>query len=233
MATWLCFNHGHDCTSFSLPRMCSSGAEAALELPGGWRGGEDSMWLSGVTSRERAAGALMGDTRVLAREQQTKVLALFRRGHSNMLFTTSVAEEGLDVQHCSLVICYDVPTRPLSLVQTVGRARARNGEVVFMEEATPGGTTPTVRRTLCMRGYNAVCAWPSIQLARCSAEPCSLCCCCASSCSAVRVVALPGQQQGHDVALLAAILRPRRLRAFCQSLRQSNDTLPEPQWRGV
>ena len=90
------------------------------------------------------ADALMGTTRVLVKEPQDKVLALFRRGHSNLLFTTSVAEEGLDVQHCSLVICYDVPTRPLSLMQTVGRVRAHNAEVVFMEEVTSEGTVHTV-----------------------------------------------------------------------------------------
>lgn len=88
--------------------------------------------------------ALMGDTTFLAKEHQDKVLALFRRGHSNTLFTTSVAEEGLDVQHCSLVICYDVPSRPLSLVQTVGRARASNARVVFMEEVTAAGAVQTV-----------------------------------------------------------------------------------------
>ena len=90
----------------------------------------------------------MGDTRLLAKEQQEKVLALFRKGHSNTLFTTSVAEEGLDVQHCSLVICYDVPSRPLSLVQTVGRARARNARVVFMEEVALDGSIQTVRLTV-------------------------------------------------------------------------------------
>jgi ERCC4-related helicase len=89
--------------------------------------------------------ALMGDTRLLVKEQRDRVLALFRKGHSNALFTTSVAEEGLDVQHCSLVICYDVPNRPLSLVQTVGRARARDARVVFMEEVASDGVVQTVR----------------------------------------------------------------------------------------
>jgi ERCC4-related helicase len=93
--------------------------------------------------------ALMGDTPLLAKEHQDKVLALFRRGFSNTLFTTSVAEEGLDVQHCSLVICYDVPNRPLSLVQTVGRARANNARVVFMEPVTAAGAVQTVRM-LCL-----------------------------------------------------------------------------------
>jgi ERCC4-related helicase len=91
------------------------------------------------------AEVLMGDTRLLVREQQERVLALFRKGHSNMLFTTSVAEEGLDVQNCSLVVCYDVPNRPLSLIQTVGRARARDACVVFMEQSRTDASAPMVR----------------------------------------------------------------------------------------
>eukprot|EP00892_Ulva_mutabilis_P000529 jgi/Ulvmu1/10477/UM064_0014.1 len=90
-------------------------------------------------SRFLPADVLMEETRMLVKEQQDKVLALFRRGASNLLFTTAVTEEGLDVQHCSLVVCYDVPTRPLSLVQTVGRARARNAEVVFMDKVVAAG----------------------------------------------------------------------------------------------
>lgn len=86
----------------------------------------------------------MGETKVLVREHQDKVLALFRAGHRNLLFTTSVAEEGLDIQNCALVICYDVPNRPLSLVQTVGRARARNARVVFMEQVGSDGLAKAV-----------------------------------------------------------------------------------------
>lgn len=90
------------------------------------------------------ADALMGNSRWLGNEQQERALALFRKGHVNTLFTTSVAEEGLDVQHCSLVICYDVPNRPLSLVQTVGRARARNARVIFLQELPQSGGAPEV-----------------------------------------------------------------------------------------
>lgn len=98
----------------------------------------------------------MGETKLLAREHQDKVLALFRTGQCNLLFTTSVAEEGLDIQNCSLVICYDVPNRPLSLVQTVGRARARNARVVFMEQVGADGVAKAVSSSLYIVSHRPV-----------------------------------------------------------------------------
>lgn len=84
-------------------------------------------------------------------------MALFRTGHCNLLFTTNVAEEGLDIQNCSLVICYNVPKTPLSLVQTVGRARARNARVLFMEEVKSDGAAKSVCASLCMAVCMSVC----------------------------------------------------------------------------
>lgn len=77
---------------------------------------------------------------------QTAMLKRFRDGVVNALFSTSVAEEGLDVQNCSIVVCYDVPQRPLSVVQTMGRARAHNSEVYFMQPVQPwDNSVPIVR----------------------------------------------------------------------------------------
>lgn len=77
---------------------------------------------------------------------QAATLKRFREGAINALFSTSVAEEGLDVQHCSIVVCYDVPKRPLSVVQTMGRARAHHSEVFFMQPIHPwDNSRPAVR----------------------------------------------------------------------------------------
>jgi Helicase conserved C-terminal domain len=72
---------------------------------------------------------------VLSNVDQAKVLGDFRKGTINMLFSTAVAEEGLDVTGCWLVVCYDCPKRPLSQVQAAGRARAKDAQVIFMREA--------------------------------------------------------------------------------------------------
>jgi ERCC4-related helicase len=80
---------------------------------------------------------------------QGRILERFKRGTINILFATSIAEEGLDIQHCSLVICYDIPARPLSVVQTVGRARARDAKVLFMQAVDEQtGFQDRVRQTL-------------------------------------------------------------------------------------
>ena len=80
---------------------------------------------------------MKGASVTLSNPKQAHTLASFRQGSTNVVFSTSIAEEGLDVQHCSLVICYDVPIRPISIVQTVGRARARDAIVRFMQSTNP------------------------------------------------------------------------------------------------
>lgn len=87
------------------------------------------------------------------------------------------------MRNCSLVICYDVPTRPLSLVQTVGRVRARDAEVVFMEEAPSRGATRTVRRPLLARFQCSGNCSPPPFPARRGSKPAPLWCCCASCCA--------------------------------------------------
>jgi ATP-dependent helicase YprA (DUF1998 family) len=83
------------------------------------------------------AACLKGPSSTLSSAPQAKALSAFRQGSTNVLFSTAVAEEGLDVQHCSLVICYDVPVRPISIIQTMGRARAKKAIVRFMQGCDP------------------------------------------------------------------------------------------------
>jgi ERCC4-related helicase len=83
---------------------------------------------------------------------QSKLLQGFRKGSVNALFSTSVAEEGLDLQNCSIVICYDVPKRPLSVVQTIGRARAIDSEVYFMQPVQPWDNSKPAVRCLLPHG---------------------------------------------------------------------------------
>ena len=52
--------------------------------------------------------------------KQTDVLELFRDGGHKLLIATSVAEEGLDVRKCNLVIRYLHVTNEISRVQTQG-----------------------------------------------------------------------------------------------------------------
>ncbi|XP_006901712.1 PREDICTED: probable ATP-dependent RNA helicase DHX58 [Elephantulus edwardii] len=67
---------------------------------------------------------------------QQEVIQNFRNGTLNLLVATSVAEEGLDIPHCNIVVRYGLLTNVISMVQARGRARA--DESVYSFVATEG-----------------------------------------------------------------------------------------------
>ncbi|XP_053706764.1 probable ATP-dependent RNA helicase DHX58 isoform X1 [Synchiropus splendidus] len=60
--------------------------------------------------------------------EQLETIANFRCGKLNLLVSTSVAEEGLNIQECNLVVRYGLLTNEIAQKQASGRARAANGE---------------------------------------------------------------------------------------------------------
>lgn len=66
--------------------------------------------------------------------QQAVTMADFRTGKLNCLFATSVAEEGLDVPDCNLVIRFDLYKTMVQYVQSRGRARQDNSKFIHMVE---------------------------------------------------------------------------------------------------
>jgi len=75
----------------------------------------------------------LGETTTL-REQALNVLH-FRKGELNCLFATSVAEEGLDIPACNLVVRFDPCKTMIQYIQSRGRARHSNSTFVHMIEA--------------------------------------------------------------------------------------------------
>lgn len=65
---------------------------------------------------------------------QVLTLQKFRRGELNCLFATSVAEEGLDIPQCNLVVRFDLYRTMIGFVQSRGRARQRNSTYLHMLE---------------------------------------------------------------------------------------------------
>ena len=59
---------------------------------------------------------------------QQEVMDSFHSGECNLLVATSVAEEGLDVPACNLVIRFQHVSNEIARVQTHGRARADESE---------------------------------------------------------------------------------------------------------
>jgi len=56
-------------------------------------------------------------------KEQVVTLMKFRKGDLNCLFATSVAEEGLDIQDCNIVIRFDLAKTMIQYVQSRGRGR--------------------------------------------------------------------------------------------------------------
>ncbi|KEQ88133.1 dicer-like protein 1 [Aureobasidium pullulans EXF-150] len=65
---------------------------------------------------------------------QVVTLIKFRKGELNCLFATSVAEEGLDIPDCNLVVRFDICKTMIQYVQSRGRARHKNSKFLHMRE---------------------------------------------------------------------------------------------------
>jgi len=73
------------------------------------------------------------DDRGLSQKQQLEILEQFKKGHYNVLVSTNVGEEGLDIAECDLVVFYDVVASEIRFIQRKGRtARHREGKVIIL-----------------------------------------------------------------------------------------------------
>ena len=71
---------------------------------------------------------------VSAKHRMKETLRKFRTGTVNVLISTSVVEEGIDVPSCNLVVKYDFPQTFRSYIQSKGRARKRGSQYILMVE---------------------------------------------------------------------------------------------------
>ena len=69
----------------------------------------------------------------LNQKEQLRKLKQFREGEFNVLVSTSVGEEGLDIGDVDLIVCFDTQSSPIRLIQRMGRTgRKRNGKIVVL-----------------------------------------------------------------------------------------------------
>ncbi|KFM01283.1 putative ATP-dependent RNA helicase DHX58, partial [Aptenodytes forsteri] len=99
---------------------------------------QDTATLSGQHIR---AAVLTGtgysnQTRHMTQNEQQDVIKLFREGALNLLFSTSVAEEGLDIPECNIVVRYGLMTNEIAMMQAQGRARAKNSVYSVLAKAS-------------------------------------------------------------------------------------------------
>ncbi|XP_014210062.1 Fanconi anemia group M protein homolog [Copidosoma floridanum] len=81
-------------------------------------------------------------------KEQLSAIENFRNNKVNVLISTSVGEEGLDVGEVDLIICFDISSStPIRLVQRMGRTgRKRSGRVVLL--LTEGKEFQTLNQAL-------------------------------------------------------------------------------------
>ena len=72
----------------------------------------------------------------LSQEQRDRVMQRFRDGTTELLIATDVAARGLDIEHLSHVVNYDVPSAPDAYVHRIGRTgrAGRDGVAITLAE---------------------------------------------------------------------------------------------------
>jgi Fanconi anemia group M protein len=69
----------------------------------------------------------------LNQREQSRIVRQFRDGELNVLVSTCIGEEGLDIGEVDLIVCFDVSSDSRALVQRMGRTgRKRNGRCVIL-----------------------------------------------------------------------------------------------------
>jgi hypothetical protein len=79
---------------------------------------------------------------LVVNKKQKNTLGDFRIGKRNLIVATSAIEEGLDVQDCHLVVCFDLPKNLKSFVQRRGRARREASSYVLMVDFMSANRIP-------------------------------------------------------------------------------------------
>lgn len=69
---------------------------------------------------------------ILSMNSNKSAVEKFRQKITNCIATSSVLEEGMDLQMCNLVVMYDFPTTFRSYIQTKGRARTVKSDYIVL-----------------------------------------------------------------------------------------------------
>ncbi|NWS66568.1 IFIH1 protein, partial [Crotophaga sulcirostris] len=74
----------------------------------------------------------------MTQNEQREVIDKFRVGNVNLLIATTVAEEGLDIKECNIVIRYGLVTNEIAMVQARGRARSDESTYALVASSSSG-----------------------------------------------------------------------------------------------
>nr|AYN78121.1 melanoma differentiation-associated protein 5 [Pimephales promelas] len=92
----------------------------------------------GVSASYLIGGGDQSVVKPMTAAEQKDVLQKFRKGEINLLIATTVAEEGLDIAECNVVIRYCLVTNEVAMIQARGRGRAEDSSYTLVAEAGSG-----------------------------------------------------------------------------------------------
>ena len=109
--------------------------------------GEVDDLAEALSGRGRDAAALHGG---LSQEQRDRIMGRFRDGALDVLVATDVAARGLDIDHISHVVNYDVPSSPDTYVHRIGRTgrAGREGVAITLVEPREHRLLRDIERTI-------------------------------------------------------------------------------------
>ncbi|KAM8945601.1 ATP-dependent RNA helicase DHX58 [Pelodytes ibericus] len=91
-----------------------------------------SLQNIGIKTAPLTGAGHSNQTKHMTQNEQFDVIERFRKGKLNLLLSTSVAEEGLDIPECNIVVRYGLMTNETSMIQARGRARAEESRYSFL-----------------------------------------------------------------------------------------------------
>ncbi|KAI8918847.1 hypothetical protein BC831DRAFT_482028 [Entophlyctis helioformis] len=84
------------------------------------------------SAKSRVRNSVLRGSERMSIAQQTSAVAAFRDGRSNLLIATQVAEEGLDIKPCNVVIRFDMTQSLINYIQSRGRARHSLSQFIIL-----------------------------------------------------------------------------------------------------
>ncbi|XP_075701462.1 ATP-dependent RNA helicase DHX58 isoform X2 [Rhinoderma darwinii] len=100
-----------------------------------WINGNDSLQGLNIKAAALTGAGFSNQSKHMTQNEQTEVIQKFRQGFLNLLISTSVAEEGLDIPECNIVVRYGLMTNEISMMQARGRARAEDSCYSFLAKS--------------------------------------------------------------------------------------------------
>ena len=95
--------------------------------------GVRALGLPIIRPKYLTGGGQSGDQTITGKKQE-ETMREFHAGIVNVLFTTSVGEEGIDVPQCNLIVRFDLYKTTIQYMQSRGRARMKGSVYAHMIE---------------------------------------------------------------------------------------------------